>query len=131
MSKKTIFRGTIPNDQTGDTAYVFTGKINDNFDELYAQIPTPTILLNQSGSFTQGIATKTWLEKLVITPQVGTPTVKIGTTEGGNEILDTILVGDYLPVAIQKYFAAGVTLYFTAASGNINIRFDQTLQFFP
>lgn len=31
---QTINRGTVPNDQTGDTLYDAGGKINDNFEEL-------------------------------------------------------------------------------------------------
>lgn len=124
MGQQHINRGTIPNDGTGDTAYVFTGKAESNFNELYAAIPTLTVLVNQTGSFSQGIAVKTWLEKLVIVPQVGTPSIKIGTTSGANDILDTTLVGDFLPVFIQQYYAAGTTLFFTVTGGNVNINFD-------
>ena len=129
MAQQIINRGTIPNDGTGDTAYVFTGKVNVNFTELYAAIPTLNYLLNQTGSFSQAIAEKTWLEKLIIVPQLGTPTIKIGTTSGGNEILDTTIIGDSLPVLIQQYSGTGTTLYFTVASGNVNINFDSKVIF--
>ena len=35
MAKQTIFRGTVANDSTGESARIFCGKINDNFTELY------------------------------------------------------------------------------------------------
>ena len=38
MSKKTIFTGTIGNDKTVDKLRTAFGKINDNFDELYANV---------------------------------------------------------------------------------------------
>ena len=131
MAQQIIFRGSLPNDNTGDTAYVFSGKINANFTELYAAIITPVILLNQTGSFSQGIAVTTWLEKLVIIPQLGTPSIMIGTTDGGNDIIDTTPVVDFLPVKFEQYFPTGITLYFTVTSGNVNINFDQKNSFFP
>jgi hypothetical protein len=130
MSKQVINIGTTPGDHTGDELRDGLIKANSNFDELYASIASPTILLNQTGSFSQGIAAKTWLEKLVIVPQLGSPSIKIGTTSGGNEIIDTTVVGSFLPVLIQQYYASLTTLYFTVSGGNANIRFDQTLQFY-
>jgi hypothetical protein len=129
MSQQIINRGTVPNDGTGDSAYVFSGKINANFTELYAAIVTPVVLINQTGNFTQGIAVKTWLEKLVIVPQLGTPSVKIGTILGGNDIIDTTPVDSSLPVMIQHYYDSGVTLYFTITGGNVNINFDSKVLF--
>jgi hypothetical protein len=131
MGQAHIFRGTIPNDGTGDTAYVFTGKAENNFNELYAAIVTPTILMNFTGTFTQGIPVKTWVEKLIVVPQIGSPSIKIGITEGGNEILDTTVIGDSLPVFIQQYYPTGKTLYFVVSGGNVNINFDQKNPIFP
>lgn len=113
-----------------DLGSVVRNALNSMFTEIYSMFPTaPIILLNQTGSFSQAIAIKTWLEKLVIVPRLGTPTIKIGTTSGGNEIIDTTLVGDFLPVMIQQYYATGITLYFTVASGNVDINFDSTVIF--
>lgn len=36
MALQLINRGAVPNDGTGDTTRVYTGKINDNFTEVYA-----------------------------------------------------------------------------------------------
>lgn len=38
MTKKVLGLGTTPNDRTGDSLRVASGKINDNFDELYAAL---------------------------------------------------------------------------------------------
>ena len=38
MAQQTINIGTIPGDDMGDSLYVAGGKINDNFDELYASL---------------------------------------------------------------------------------------------
>ena len=42
MAKQTILRGTNPNDGTGDNLRAGAGKINDNFDEIYAAIGNGT-----------------------------------------------------------------------------------------
>jgi hypothetical protein len=44
MSKQLINRGTVANDGTGDNLRVGAGKINDNFDEVYAAIGDGTSL---------------------------------------------------------------------------------------
>ena len=44
MSKQLINRGVVANDGTGDNLRVGAGKINDNFDEVYAAIGDGTSL---------------------------------------------------------------------------------------
>jgi hypothetical protein len=124
MAQQIIFRGTVPNDQTGDTAYVFTGKINQMFGELYGISALPIKFTNQSGDFTLSIPADTWIEQIFVTPQTGTPDIKIGTSLHGNEILDTTLIGNYIPVQVQLYFTNSATIYFEASGGNVNIRVD-------
>ena len=130
MSYQPVNIGTIPNDGTGDPARTAFIKCNSNFTELYNQIPVPLKLINQTGSFSQSIAGNSWVEKLIITPQIGTPSIMIGTTNGGNDILPTTLIGSFLPLLIQQYYQSGITLYFSITSGNANIRIDQIPNFF-
>jgi hypothetical protein len=125
MAQQIIDRGTIPNDGTGDTAYVFSGKINANFTELYGQIPVPTILINKTGSVTQNIDLMTWVDKLIVYPQLGVPYIKIGTTDGGDEILSLTPIGDSMPILIQQFYSTGSIFYFTISGGNANIIIDQ------
>lgn len=42
MARQSINRGTTPNDGTGDSAYTFTGKINENFVEVYPEVQAST-----------------------------------------------------------------------------------------
>lgn len=44
MAKKTLGLGTTANDHTGDSLRVAGGKINDNFNELYAALGNGTTL---------------------------------------------------------------------------------------
>lgn len=130
MSQQIINRGTVPDDGTGDSAYVFSGKVNANFTELYSSIQPPDVLINQTGTFSKSFGAKTWIEKFIIVPQLSTPSVKIGSEPGGNDILDTSEIGDYsLPVMIQLYYATGTIFYFTITGGNVNINFDSKVIF--
>lgn len=123
MSQQIIFRGTAPNDGTGDTAYVFTGKANANFTELYAAVNLPIILANVTGTIVPSIAGKTNISKIFIGVASGSPTVKCGTTIGGNEIFDSISSWTN-PIEVEKYFAVSGTIYFTISGGNVNIQIN-------
>ena len=124
MSYQPVGIGASANDGTGDPARTAFTKVNANFSELYAQIPVPTILVNQTGSVQQSITSNTWIDKIVVTPQIGTPSIMIGTTSGGSDLLANTLVGSSLVQMIQSLYLSGVNLYFTITSGNINIRID-------
>lgn len=56
MAKKILGLGTTANDHTGDSLRVAGGKINDNFNEIYAAIGNGNILtvaaVAKSGSYT-------------------------------------------------------------------------------
>ena len=124
MSYQPVGIGASANDGTGDPARTAFTKVNANFSELYAQIPVPTILVNQTGSVQQSITSNTWIDKIVVTPQIGTPSIMMGTTSGGNDLLANTLVGSSLVQLIQSLYLSGVNLYFTITNGNVNIRID-------
>jgi hypothetical protein len=97
--------------------------------ELYGSTVPPVKLLDQTGSFTQAVTADTWIDKIIVTPVSGTPDIKIGTSLGGSEIMDTTQIGNYVIVLAQQYFTNVGTLYFVASGGNVNIRIDQVLNF--
>ena len=129
MGQQLIYRGSAPNDGSGDPAYIFTNKINQMFAELYGVFNLPIKITGQSGIFTVNISANTWVEKIVIWTQTGTPDITIGTTSGGNDICDTTQISTYLPILVQQYFNNATTLYFTNSGGNINLRIDQINNF--
>ena len=123
MGYQAIFRGTTPGDGTGDTNYVFTGKLNAMLLELYGVITHPILLANITGAHTQQITEKTNIPKLYIGTVSGTPSVSIGTTLGGVEIMDSIT--DFsAPIIIERDFMSLTTLYITVTGGNINMQLD-------
>ena len=109
-----------------DTGLAVRTALNSMFTELYGNtVAIPIKLLNQTGSFTQVIATNTWIEKIHAFAHSGVPDIKIGTSLGGNEILDTIQVGNDMAILLQRYFATGCTLYFVVSGGNVDLRIEE------
>jgi len=125
MAYTPIYRGSAPNAGDGDTAYVFTGKVNTMFSELYGISVIPVKLDNQTGSFTITIPENTWVERILVLPESGVPDVKIGTTLHGTEICDTVQIGNSLPILVQQYFTNETTIYVEVSGGNVFLRIDQ------
>jgi hypothetical protein len=123
MSQQPINRGSLPNDGTGDTAYVMSGQVNANFAELYASLSPPIILSNRTGNISQALVAKTNISKMYFGVVSGTPSLKIGTVPNGNDVLP--LSSDFSePFLIEQFFSSATTLYFTITGGNINIQID-------
>jgi hypothetical protein len=109
----------------GESGLNVRNALNSMTAELYGALPNiPIKLSNQTGAYTQSISADTWVERISITPQSGTPNIKIGTTLHGIEICDVIPIGVYLPVMVQQYFTSSGTLYFETTGGNCNLRID-------
>ena len=114
------------NINNGDTGLTVRTELNAMFTELYAGINLnpPVKLVNQTGNIFQAINADTWIQQIFITPNTGTSSIKIGITSEGNEILDTTVVGTYLPIVVQTYFPSAGNLYFAITGGSVNIRID-------
>ena len=124
MAQQTINIST-PNSGLGDTAYVAFGKVNANFTELYNATSIPVLLSNQTGAITKAISAKTNVKRIFIGIQSGNPSIKCGTTVGGNDVFDTIAYGS-MPIGLilEKFYPTSGTLYFTISGGNVNIQID-------
>lgn len=80
-------------------------------------------LKSVSGTFNQPFGANQSASKIELLPVVGTPTIRIGTTAGSdNVLLDTVL-STYLKIHSDVYFLPGGNLYFTFSGmgGEINI----------
>jgi hypothetical protein len=108
-----------------DTGLVVRTALNSMFTELYGNVGAiPIKLTNQTESFTYAVSADTWVERITITPILGTPDIKIGTSLAGSEIIDTTQIGNYLPVIVQQYFTNSAILYFVISGGTANLRLD-------
>lgn len=102
--------------------------LNSMFAELYAAIVQPIRILGAGGNTIQPILANTMVVQLQIRALTGSfPTVRIGTTPNGQDILDDTVINaaGYL-VSVQQYFSGAGNLYFTwtTGSGTVNVRID-------
>jgi hypothetical protein len=81
-------------------------------------------LYNQTLGFSQAIGANSMVTGLFFTIVSGTPSVAVGTTVGGTDILESTLITGDMSVAIQQYFAANGYIYFTSSGGNVDVRID-------
>lgn len=102
--------------------------LNSMFAELYANIVQPIRILGASGNTIQPILANTMVVQLQIRALTGSsPTIRIGLTPNGQEILDDTVVntvGQF--VSIDQYFSGAGNIYFTwtTGSGSVNVRID-------
>ena len=119
---------------TATTLYVtITG---GNIDiELSAEIgasPLPMSylgLLDKSSAFTLDIPANTFIYQIFTKILLATPSIRIGTTLNGEEILPETLVSNGIVTLLTQYFVAATTLYFTITGGSVDLRIDQGLNF--
>ena len=84
----------------------------------------PLKLRNISANFSQVLPIDSWVDQFSISVVSGTPTIKIGLTPNGNEIIDTQIITSLLAVSIENYISVDTTYYFTISGGVVKIRFD-------
>ena len=80
--------------------------------------------MNQSGAFTYLVPANSYLYQVFGEILLSTPSVKIGTTLGGNDILHLTLINNTALIPLTHYFAVDTLLYFTVSGGSANFRLD-------
>jgi hypothetical protein len=116
MSQQTV--------NNGDTGLNARNKINGNFTELYGAIVQPLKLPGVSANTTQAINANTFIQSISLSATSGTPTIRIGTTANGTDVMLDTKPGSFTQTTIQRYFSAAATLYITVTGGTVNIRID-------
>lgn len=108
----------------GESGLEVRNALNDNFTELYSSLIIP-IKLTVTGNQTQAISQNTFITTISLTPSGGTPTLDIGTTNGGGEILPSMPITSFTPIVVQLYFPTAGILYFNLSGvGSVNVRID-------
>jgi hypothetical protein len=85
---------------------------------------SPIGLLNQSGAFQYTIPANTYIYQIFGEILLSTPSVKIGLTPGGIEILPLTLINNTVLPILQQYFSVDTILYFNVSGGFANLSFD-------
>ena len=117
-------------DESGNFTTMFS--IDEN-GRTYVVINSTQSLKRITGAYSQDFKAKTWLQSMSILKISGIePTIKIGTTEGGDDILTTTVITDTKLKTINKYFPEYGYIYYTITGGNASmiVRFDAINDYF-
>jgi hypothetical protein len=80
-----------------------------------------SLLVSNTNSYTLAVLANSWIGRGIVKAVSGTPTVKIGSTPGGEDYLPSQVVTNQL-FEINTYFEDAASIYFTISGGYINIR---------
>lgn len=116
----------------GESGLDVRNSLNEMFFELYASITVPIKLSAIAGNTAiDNVPADTFINDIAILVNSGSPTIRIGITPGGNEILDdfqfttfNFLVTQYLITSLSNIY-----ITFVSGSGNVNIRIDPIYNF--
>lgn len=116
----------------GDSGLNVRTALNSMFSELYSGIDVPLKIKNVIANTTQAIPANSFILSIFSIAVAGTtPTVRIGTTPNGTEIMgDTVLNNQPTEVALQEYFSADTTFYITIGGGTASFRINILYNFY-
>jgi hypothetical protein len=80
-----------------------------------------SLLVLNKNSYTLAVLENSWVGRGIVRAVSGSPTVKIGSTAGGEDYLPSQVVTNQL-FEINTYFESTANIYFTISGGYINIR---------
>ena len=80
----------------------------------------------------QTISANTLLKSISMIPVTGTPTIRIGTTLNGTDIMGDTAISAFKIIKPDLYFAADSIIYITQTLNNgvVNFRFDVSDNYF-
>lgn len=114
--------------QNSESGLDVRNALNGMFTEIYGLLSgqQPIKIQGASGNLSQAILANTYVVDMQIRPLSGTPTLRVGLTPNGQEIMVDTVINDAQPVVIQLYFSTAGLLYFTWTSGigQVNIRIN-------
>lgn len=109
--------------QNGESGLDTRTALNNMLQELYGSIATPVKLPGETANFNSNFPANTMIRSISIVALVNTPTVRIGTTPNGEEIMPDTVTGDSIDVTVNYYCKVATILYFTFAdAGAVNFR---------
>ncbi len=81
-------------------------------------------------SYTKSFPANSKLESVDIKKTAGTPTVTIGTTLGGDEIMPATAISNVTLSPIIYYFSALTTVYITISGGTVSLNWNYYENYF-
>lgn len=86
-------------------------------------LPSFEVLKNtaKSVNFTQSMLANCRVISIDFKVTAGTPTIKVGTTSGGEEILFSETLSANAMRSVAEFFAGAGTMYFTVSGGTVDV----------
>ena len=113
----------------GDSGLIIRGQLNSMFTELYGSIPIPIKLSGVSSNITQAIAANSFIDSIIIKVTSGTPTINLGTSSGGGDLIITSLVSGTNEYIIGQQLDSSATLYINVSGGTVSVRINLTTSY--
>jgi hypothetical protein len=113
----------------GGSGLTIRGQLNDMFTELYGALPIPIKLSGVSSNVTQAIAANSFIDSIIIKVTAGTPTINIGTSSGGGDVIISSLVSGNNYFEIKTPFDSSATLYINVSGGTVSVRINLTTSY--
>lgn len=104
--------------------------LNQMFNDLYGALSFPTKLEGISANTTWIVPPNSKIIGIDLSATSGNPTVSIGTTPAGSDIVASVQPGTYSPNPQELYFATATTIYITVSGGTLNIRINLFSNYF-
>lgn len=105
----------------GDNGGDIRNQLNSMLAELYGAILPPIYLPGLTGNSQTVIKGGQMLDLIIVNPTAGSPTINIGTTPNGTNIVPQMILTQPAPVIVSQPFAADQTLYVTITGGTVAI----------
>lgn len=116
----------------GDSGLTVRNAINSMTQELYASLTVPIRMKNVQANAAQAIPADSQVMKISVVGTAGAPTIRIGITPNGQELLpDTAIGAQFPPIITEEYFPADGNIYITFSNaGTILVRIDAILNYY-
>ena len=133
MAKQKLSQRDITSVKAGGYLHIILPTINPgeyaswkiSADNLLAGVgDLPILLGDKTGNITQPIAANSWIDKITVFFKSGAPTIRIGTTPNGTDIMNDIVVESFVVVKPEIYAPTATDIYFTINTGNVDLRID-------
>lgn len=108
----------------GDSGALVRAEINEMFTELYGSIVPPMRFPATVANLNVNFNANTYVSKIFMRPTpgaAGTPNVTIGTTGGGNDIMQAANILSFAIVDWSDYEQNADQIFFTVSGGSVDI----------
>jgi hypothetical protein len=95
-------------------------------DDLIGTAQTTNVIFrNQFAPFLFNFIGATFTPTIYTKKITGSPSLKIGTTLGGDDLLPLTPLDDFNRIDLNYYNSANYTIYFTPSGGSLDLRIDK------